>query len=635
MAKQLQYRRLLMLGLLLGAAFVGLGYRLVDLQVLRHERLSAIAQRNTAFEAALEPRRGDILDCRGNVLATSAFVKTVYANPAFIGSHAPEVAKAVAPLLQMDEGRVLELMMQTHVNAKGETVPMKSVKLKEKVPWDTCYKIRTAVSNLIFAADEKKLPKAEQAALAALRSAGVYLDRHDDQVRIYPNQSLASHVVGYVLTEETITNGEANVDLVGRGGIEASFDTRLRGVRGWRVSEKGKDQSELVNFREQDVQPEDGLNVVLTLDSVIQHIVEGALAEAADKYTPVSISGIVVRPRTGEILAMASYPTFDANKISSASADALRNRVISDVAEPGSTFKIVVVSGALNDGTVKLSDVFDCGHGHFTYAGRLLHDHETYDDLSVESIITKSSNIGAAKVGIKMGEDRLYDYIRNFGFGQKTAIPLPAEVVGIVKRAQWTKVSIAQIPMGQGVAVTRLQMTMAMCAIANNGVLMRPMLVNRLEDRDHKVVAKFSPQRVRQVIGDSAVHDMVKALKTVVSPDGTAPKAALEHYTVAGKTGTAQKAIVGGYSKDKFFSSFIGFFPADNPELCVSITIDEPHGSHYGGQTAAPIFKQIAEKAANYLNIRPEDGADVPPLAEPAAAPVENHAALRASARSQ
>jgi cell division protein FtsI/penicillin-binding protein 2 len=355
-----------------------------------------------------------------------------------------------------------------------------------------------------------------------------------------------------------------------------------------------------------------------------------------DKYTPISISGIVVRPRTGEILAMASYPTFDANKISSASADALRNRVISDVAEPGSTFKIVVVSGALNDGTVKLADVFDCEHGRFIYAGRQLHDHESYGELSVESIITKSSNIGAAKIGIKMGDDRLLDYIRAFGFGQKTGLPLPAEVVGIVQPEKWTKVSIAQIPMGQGVAVTRLQMTMAMCAIANNGALMRPMLVDRLEDRDHKAVVKYTPQKVRQVIGENAVREMVKALKTVASPEGTAPKAALEHYTVAGKTGTAQKVLpTGGYSKDKFFSSFIGFFPADNPELCVSITIDEPHGSHYGGQTAAPIFKQIAEKAANYLNIRPEDGADVPPLAEPAAAPVENHAALRAAARSQ
>lgn len=623
-----------MLALLLGAAFVGLGYRLVDLQVLRHDRLSAIAQQNTAFEASLEPRRGDILDCRGNILATSAFVKTVCASPALIGPRAPEFAKVLAPLLQMDEGKLVELMTKTRVNTNGQTELMKGVELKTKVPLEICQQIKAAITNMTFTSDEKKLTKTE---LAVLRTETIYLDRHDDQLRIYPNQSSASHVVGYVLTEETLTNGERQIDLIGRGGIEASFDAKLRGVRGWRVSEKDHKKHELVNFREQDVAPEDGLNVVLTLDSVMQHIVESALAEAVEKYTPVSISGIVVRPRTGVILAMASYPTFDANKISSASAEALRNRVISDVAEPGSTFKIVVVSGALNDGTVKLTDVFDCEHGRFVFGGRQLHDHEKdYGELTVEGIITKSSNIGAAKIGIKMGEDRLVDYIRAFGFGQKTGIPLPAEVIGIVHPEKWSKVSIAQVPMGQGVAVTRLQMTMAMCAIANNGVLMRPMLVDRLEDRDHKLIVKYTPQKVRQVINESAVRDMVKALKTVATPEGTAAKAALEHYTVAGKTGTAQKVLpAGGYSKDKFFSSFIGFFPADNPELCVSITIDEPHGSHFGGQTAAPIFKQIAEKAANYLNIRPEDGTDVPSLAEPAAASIETHSAFKTAARSQ
>jgi cell division protein FtsI/penicillin-binding protein 2 len=236
-------------------------------------------------------------------------------------------------------------------------------------------------------------------------------------------------------------------------------------------------------------------------------------------------------------------------------------------------------------------------------------------DLTVERIITKSSNIGAAKIGIKLGEQRLYDYMRDFGFGTRTAIPVPGEVPGILHPVKkWSKVSIAQIPMGQGVAVTRLQMMMAMCAIANNGWLMRPMLVDRLEDNDHNVVARYTPQRVKQVISESAAKEMVKALKTVVSSEGTAPSAALEHYTVAGKTGTAQKAEHGVYVPGKYFSSFIGFFPADNPELCISVTMDEPKGGHYGGETAAPVFHEIAERAANYLNIRPEDGEAPPPV---------------------
>jgi cell division protein FtsI/penicillin-binding protein 2 len=373
---------------------------------------------------------------------------------------------------------------------------------------------------------------------------------------------------------------------------------------------------------------------VLTIDSVVQHIVESALAEAMEKHSPVSISGTVVRPRTGEILAMATLPNFDPNH-REGSAEARRNRVIADVAEPGSTFKIVVVSGALNDGLVRLSDTFDCEHGYFHFAGRPLRDHESYGVLSVENIITHSSNIGAAKIGIKMGERRLYDYIRKFGFGTPTGLPLPGEVYGIVHSVtNWSKVSIAQIPMGQGIAVTGLQMMMAMCAIANKGVLMRPMIVDRLEDSDHKVVAKCSPQRVRQVISEPTAEQMVKALKTVVSPEGTAAKAALAHYTVAGKTGTAQKAGPNGYIPGKYFASFIGFFPADNPEICISVMMDEPKHGYYGGQIAAPVFKQIAESVANYLNIHPEDG-EVPTAPGTIEPPPDNRSFKAAAARSQ
>jgi cell division protein FtsI/penicillin-binding protein 2 len=233
--------------------------------------------------------------------------------------------------------------------------------------------------------------------------------------------------------------------------------------------------------------------------------------------------------------------------------------------------------------------------------------------LSVEEIIEKSSNIGAAKIGIKLGEARLYQYMRDFGFGTRTGIPLGGEVDGIVHPLnKWEKLSISRIPMGHGVSATPLQMVMAMCAIANDGWLMRPMLVDRLEDSQHKVVAKYSPQRVRQVISEIAARQMVTALKTVVSPDGTAPKAALDHYTVAGKTGTARKVVNGRYSSEKHFSSFIGFFPADDPELCISVVLDEPKHGYYGGQTAAPVFKQIAERAANYLNIRPDSIKEAP-----------------------
>jgi cell division protein FtsI (penicillin-binding protein 3) len=263
-----------------------------------------------------------------------------------------------------------------------------------------------------------------------------------------------------------------------------------------------------------------------------------------------------------------------------------------------------VVSGALNEGLVHLDDPFYCEEGHFTFAGRILHDHEPFGTLTTEGIITKSSNIGAAKIGIKLGEDRLYDYAADYGFGERTGIPLPGEVSGILHPVKdWSKVSIAQIPMGHGVAVTRLQMVMAMCALANDGWLMRPMLVKCLADRDGHVVEQYAPLRVRRVVSDATDKQMIEALKTVVSSDGTAPGAAMKNYVVAGKTGTAQKVENGTYATDKYFASFIGFFPADDPQVCISIVMDEPKEGYYGGQVCGPVFRDVAERCASYLNI--------------------------------
>jgi cell division protein FtsI/penicillin-binding protein 2 len=606
MARRLQFRKLLMLGLLLTAAFSGLGYRLVDLQCLRHDELSARAESNTRREFVFEPRRGDILDVKGNVLATSAFAKTVCADPSLMNERqADVVARAIAPLLQLNDRALFQrLATRTRLNDKGETNLVQYVRLKQRVPVETWQKIREAMTNLSFGVDEKKLSKTEQAPYRALRQKAIFAENFP--IRVYPNQSLAAHVLGYAQTEDADINSNVVSEIVGADGIEKTMDDKLTGVPGWRVTETDRRGREMVSLRDQDLEARDGLNVVLTIDSVIQNIVETALADAMEKHSPVSVTGIVIRPRTGEILAMATLPNFDPNNPGASPADARRDRVVSDVMEPGSTFKIVVVSGALNDHVIGLDEMFNCENGHFFYAGRTLHDHEPYGMLSSKSIITKSSNIGAAKIGIKLGEDRLYDYITSYGFGSRTGLPLPGEVPGIVHPVKnWSKVSVAQIPMGQGVAVTRLQMLMAMCAIANKGVLMRPMLINRLEDEDGNVVVRYSPQSVRRTTSEAAAELTVEALKTVVSPEGTAPKAALEHYTVAGKTGTAQKAENGLYVH-KYVASFIGFFPADNPELCISIVLDEPKEGYYGGQVAGPVFKEIAERAANYLNIRPD-----------------------------
>ena len=633
MAKRIQYQRLVWLGLLLCLAFAGLGYRLIDLQVLRHEELSAKAQQNTQHEFVLEPRRGDILDAKGNLLATSLFVKRICADPALIGTNEAEVARALAPLLQTNESRLVQLLTPAvRLGTNGLPSTNRYVCLCRKVPVETWSKIQSVMGLLTFGTDEQSWTRAQRNSYQALREKAVFAE--DEQMRVYPNQCSAAHVVGYTTVREREVDHRIVHETVGVDGIERSFNSKLAGSPGWRLTETDRRQREVVALREQDVEPEDGLNVVLTIDSVIQHIVETALAEGMENQSPISISGIVVRPRTGEILAMATLPNYDPNDVGHFPVASLLNRAISEVAEPGSTFKIVVVSGALNEGLVRLTDLFDCEHGLWLYAGHHLRDHERYGVLSVEQIITKSSNIGAAKVGLKMGEDRLNQYIRSYGFGQNTGIPLQAEVPGIVHPvSDWTKVSIAQIPMGQGIAVTRLQMVMAMCALANKGLLMRPMLADRLEDRDHNVVVKYSPQRCRQVVSEATAQLMVQALKTVVSSNGTAPKAALDHYQVAGKTGTAQKAENRFYV-NKFFTSFIGFFPADNPELCISVTLDEPRQGHYGGAIAGPIFKQIAEAAANYLNIRPDD-AEAPAAPEKIATPLDGPTIKTASARSQ
>jgi cell division protein FtsI/penicillin-binding protein 2 len=604
MTKRLQLRRVLALTLIVCAAFAGLGYRLVDLQVLRHDELAKLAQDNTQREFRQAPRRGDILDVHGNLLATSVPVKTICADPSLLGNEQKTVAHALAPLLQMSEGELWQkLYPRLSKNEKSEMVTnnLHYVRLQKNVTEETWQKIQLAMSQLSFGVDEKKLPESGRAFFRNLRQYAIFAD--PDQMRVYPNGSLAAPVLGFSGVEEFKLDDRPVSQISGRDGIELALNSALGGVAGWRVTETDRQQHELVALRDEDVQPRDGLNVVLTIDAAVQHILETSLADAMQKHTPASITGIVMRPSTGEILAMATLPDYDPNKPDTISPNT-RNRVITDVVEPGSTFKIVVVSGALNDGVVRLTDQFDCEEGHFAYAGRVLHDHEPFGILTTKGIITKSSNIGAAKIGIKLGENKLYDYASDFGFGQRTGVLLPGEVGGILHPVKdWTKVSVAQIPMGQGVAVTRLQMLMAMAALANDGWLMRPTLVSRLEDRNGNVVQKYEPQRVRQVVSDSTDKQMIEALKTVVTADGTAPGAALKNYTVAGKTGTAQKVENGAYAPGKYVASFIGFFPADNPQLCISIVMDEPKEGYYGGQVCGPVFREVAERCASYLNI--------------------------------
>lgn len=601
------------MGFLLAVAFACLGLRLFEIQVLDHADLRSESEDATHKMFLRAPKRGDIRDIRGNLLAGSIFVKTVSGNPAVLGSYRAAIAQAVAPLLEMPEKEVFQrLAPRVYTNKLGVLDTNRYVVLKRKVPVERWEEIHALMQQFPPGVDVRRLPSRDKDFFVTLRKFGITADPFDDQERVYPNQSLAAHVLGFVKGAHG-TSPKGRVDeLEGLGGIELNLNKALQGVVGWRSTEVALNR-ELVPFRSQDIEAHPGRNVILTIDLGIQHILETELIEAMDKHTPISACGVVVRPSTGEILAMASLPSFNPNDHTRTPLKDLRNRVISDIAEPGSTFKIVVVAGALNDGVVTLEDSFDCENGVFYFAGRPLHDHERYGVLTVERIITHSSNIGAAKIGIRLGSARLYDYMRGFGFGSRTGIPLAGEANGLVYPVpRWTKLSISRIPMGHEVAVTPLQMIMAMSAVANQGRLMRPLLVDRLEDAEGRVIFKNYPHVVRQVVSEQAASQMVQALKTVVSTNGTGRRAILEHYTAGGKTGTAQKIVGGQYRRDKHFSSFLGFFPADAPELCIGIFLDEPKRGYYGGEAAAPVFRDVAERVGQYLAI-PSDR----PVVEP------------------
>ena len=600
MNQPLQLKRIMLLLGLLGAAFAGLGYRLVDLQIIRHD----LARPDTQDVYLLPAKRGDILDRNHNPLAVSVAMKRICANPSMIGTNQAVVARALAPILNLNESELVQrLTPQATKTTEGHWVTnrLNYVRLQKDVSDEAWQKIQMVMSNLTFGVDEKTLSRTNRLFFQNLRQSSVYAE--SDEMRIYPNGQLAAPVLGYIGIQEEMMLGREMDEIFGIDGIERTMNTKLTGGAGWVKGKWDGQHHEILDMRSEYVEPRNGDNVVLTIDAAIQHIVESALADAMQKHAPQSVTGIVMRPRTGEILALVSLPTFDPNHVNSVTVQT-RDRVIQDVVEPGSTFKIVVVSGALNNGIVRLDQHFFCENGHFSFAGRPLRDHLPFGDLTTEQIITKSSNIGAAKIGILLGEQNLYDYARNYGFGQRTGIPLPGEARGFLYPVkEWTKVSIAQIPMGQGVAVTRLQMMMAMGAIANHGWLMRPMLVSRLENQDGGVIQQYEPQRVRQVVSDATAAKMVQALKTVVTKEGTAAGAAMDNYVAAGKTGTAQKAEHGSYAPGKYVSSFIGFFPADKPELCISIVMDEPKEGYYGGQVCGPVFKEIAERCASYLNV--------------------------------
>jgi len=418
----------------------------------------------------------------------------------------------------------------------------------------------------------------------------------DARNRVYPFGEQSAHILGY-----------ANWKGVGSAGIEQRLDIYLRGTPGYLKGRQDRRARELYQHRSLNIESQRGADVELTIDWNIQNMVEDALGHAVDQHNAKGGCAIVQDVRTGEILGMASRPTFNPMSFIGIEEDQKRNQAVGTVYEPGSTMKVLTIAAALEHGIVREDTQFDCESGMWFFGGRPLRDHHQYGNLSVADILKKSSNIGTAKIAVKMGDKRLEESLRSFGLGSKTGINLPGEEYGIFySRKKWSKISITRIPMGQGISVTALQMVNALSAVANDGYLMRPMLVRRVIHRNGKTVLEYEPEVLGRPISSETSRTMRKIMARVTEQGGTGTRAALEGYSVAGKTGTAQKPENGRYSDSKHYASFMGFVPADAPRLSMIVVVDEPQPFHTGGAVAAPAWKAIAQRALPYLGVQPK-----------------------------
>jgi cell division protein FtsI (penicillin-binding protein 3)/stage V sporulation protein D (sporulation-specific penicillin-binding protein) len=354
-----------------------------------------------------------------------------------------------------------------------------------------------------------------------------------------------------------------------------------------------------------------GKTIRLTIDMGLQAILEEEIDATYRDLKPETVNAIIVDPHTGDILAMASRPCFDPNEPGKALPEQMKNRSIIDMVEPGSTFKIVVAAGALNEGKVDEKTMIFCENGRFAYGGRTLKDHHGYGQMSVHDILVKSSNIGSAKMALLMGGDKFHEYVRRFGFGERLGIQLPGEIPGLVHPpSRWDKLTITRMPMGHSVAVTPLQMAMGMSVIANGGRLMAPRIVKSIETKDGSI-AENEPRLIREVVPEKTARFVGGALAAVTQPGGTATYARVNGFLVAGKTGTAEKVSpAGGYAKGKYVVSFLGYMPVENPRFVCLVMVDEAKiasNLNYGGLVAAPVFSRIAEKAARHLDLVPTE----------------------------
>jgi cell division protein FtsI (penicillin-binding protein 3) len=547
--------RLYLLGGILVLWCCAICTRLVYLQIFRYGYFEKSAERQHERSIEVSARRGIIYDRAGHELAMSVMVDSAFAVPTEI----PDLASTLSLISHITKEDPREMLARCKA---GKTF---------------CWVVRKA--------DPETAQRIQQ-----LQLKGIYFQK--ESKRFYPKRELAAQVLGYV-----------GMDDEGLSGIEREFDEQLRGKPGSMLLSVDARRKK---FDRIEKEPEPGENVILTIDENVQYIAERELETAMQETHAVAGTVIVENPHTGEILALANRPTFNPNVPREIKPEALKNRAVSDVYEPGSTFKVVTVSAALEEKVTRPDEVFDCQMGSIVIGGMRIRDHKPYGLLPVSDIIANSSDVGAIKIALRLGEERFYKYIRAFGFGQQTGIELPGETRGLTKPLnRWSKVSIGAISMGQEIGISPLQLIGMASTIANDGTWVAPRIVAASgEPQNAPQTMAFQPGAQRHVVSPLTAAQMRQMMQGVVL-HGTGPKAQLEGFSTGGKTGTAQKVdpATGAYSKTKYVASFAGFAPVNNPAITVAVILDSAVGLHQGGQVAAPVFHRVAQQTLEYLHV--------------------------------
>ncbi len=560
--KQIKFR-VIIVGIAFTLFFAIIGAKAMYLQIFCRSWLSEKAANQYEVSLKSSGKRGTIYDRNLREMAVSIDVTSIAAHPPQI-KNPKAAAKSLAKALKINR----------NVLAKRLTSEKKFVWIKRKVTPKEAEIVRNLnIDGLVFLSEHK---------------------------RFYPNKTLASQLIGFTDIDDNGLEGiefYCNDDL--KGAVSRYTVLRDAHGRGFEAENTaGSDSS--------------GKNLVLTIDSNIQYIAETTLAETVTKFSAKSGMAVVMATDTGAVLALAHFPFLNPNALNEFDQELWRNRVITDPFEPGSTMKIFSAAAAIESGSSSPNSIFYCENGEYRVGRHVVHDTHEYGWLSLQQIIKYSSNIGAIKFSTKTGSEHLFRTLRNFGFGTKTGIDCPGETAGsLASFKKWTKIDAGTISFGQGISVSALQLIAATSAIANKGIFMKPYVVQAITDRNGRLIKSFAPSEGRRVISEKTAKTLTRIMQTVTTEGGTGVNAALEGYSVCGKTGTAQKIGNNGtYANGKYISSFVGFVPSEHPKVAVLVIIDEPKGQHYGGTVAAPGFRNIAQKTLAYMNLSPKSKTD-------------------------